>query len=145
MCHCCENRALSAIIIYPPPGEWLPVKQKLLADPPQCVASYSNGPRCPPVCPSVCLSQSHASISETKRDRRMFLGNSDRNQGFPIQNLPSESWSEIQFRHFRYFRVGNSPTVTGIGNSLMNGAMGTVISLCVIWLKFCMITHKNVP
>jgi len=40
-------------------------------------------------CPSVCLS--HANISKTKRDYIWLLGNSNRNPGFPIQNLPSDS------------------------------------------------------
>jgi len=38
-----------------------------------------------------------------------LLGNSNRNPGFPIQNLPSYSRSEVRFRHFGCLRVGISP------------------------------------
>jgi len=87
----------------------------LLADPPECGASYSNGPCCPSVClsarPSVCVSQTN--ISVTKPDRRMVtIGNSNRKLGFPIQNLPSDSRSEVRFRHVGYFRVGTSTVET---------------------------------
>jgi len=41
-----------------------------------------------------------------------LLGNSNRNLGFPIQNLPSDSRSEVRFRHFGCFRVGTSPIQT---------------------------------
>jgi len=52
----------------------------------------------PSVCLSVCLS--HANISETNRDSQIdvwLLGNSNRNQGFPIENLPSDSRCDVQF------------------------------------------------
>jgi len=50
------------------------------------------------VCPSVVLS--HVNISETKQDRPTVTGKSNRNPGFPIPNLPSDSRSEVRFHHF---------------------------------------------
>jgi len=71
------------------------------------IISYSSGPRCPFVRPSVCVS--NANISETISDIDVWLlGNSNRNPGFPIQNLPSDSRSEVRFRNFRCFRVAFS-------------------------------------
>jgi len=58
------------------------------------------------VCPSLCTSVSHANESEIDL---WLLWNSDRNPGFPIQNLPSDSQSEVRFRHFGCFRVGTLP------------------------------------
>jgi len=68
----------------------------------QCGASYSNGP------PSVCLSvtREYPKLSEIDI---WLLRNSNRNPGFPIQNLPSDSRSEVRFRHFGSSRVGTSP------------------------------------
>jgi len=74
----------------------------LLAGPPQCGGSYSNGQRCP----SVCLFCGHTRISpKLSKIDVWLLGNSNRNPGFPIQNLPSDSRSEVRFRHFGCFRV----------------------------------------
>jgi len=45
-----------------------------------------------------------------------LLGTSNREPGFRIQNLPLDSRSEVQFRHFGCFRVGGSVgTVTTLG------------------------------
>jgi len=72
---------------------------------------------------SVCLS--HANIYETKRERHMV----NRNPGFPIQNLPSDSRSEVRFRHFGCFRFGTiSPIQTEMG-----------------WLHWCMDQWKQSP
>jgi len=74
-------------------------------------------------------------ISETKRDSRMLLGNSNRNTDFLIQNLPSDSRSEV-----RFFNLGC------FANCDRHGELYLVIvaGLCVIWLKFCMITHRKI-
>jgi len=53
---------------------------------------------------SVCLSVTREYI-RSEVDVWTLLGNSNRNPGFPIQNLPSDSQSEVRFRHFRCFRV----------------------------------------
>jgi len=72
-------------------------------------ASYSNGPRYPSVRLSVCLSVSHARISPQLSEIDVWLLlNSSRNLCFPIQNLPSDSRSEVRFRHFGCFRVALS-------------------------------------
>jgi len=62
---------------------------------------------------SVCLSCPY--IFETEIDV-WLLGNSNRNPGFPVQNLPSDSRSEVRFCHFGCFRVGTSPIQTEIGS-----------------------------
>jgi len=92
-------------------------------------ASYSNGPCCPSVCPSVCHTQICPKLSETDV---LLLENSNRKPGFLIQNLPSDSQSEVRFRHFGCFRVGtlfhsdrNGPV--GLVN-VVNGSVGTVTS-----------------
>jgi len=55
---------------------------------------------------SNCLSVCHTLISLKLSEIDIWLlGNSIRNPGFPIQNLPSDSQSEVRFRHFGYFRV----------------------------------------
>jgi len=71
-----------------------------------------NGPRL-----SVRLSVCHTRISPKLSEiDAWLLGNSNRNPGFPIQNLPSDSRSEVRFRHFGCFRVGNSPIQTEVGS-----------------------------
>jgi len=63
-------------------------------------ASFSNGLRCPSVC--------HTRISPKQSGIEIrLLENSNRKPGFPIQNLPSDLRSEVWFRHFGCFRVGN--------------------------------------
>jgi len=54
------------------------------------------------VCPSVCHMQISPQLSEIDV---WLLGNSNRNPGFPIQNLPSDLRSEVRFCHFGFFRV----------------------------------------
>jgi len=55
-------------------------KTTVLAGPPQCVSSYSSGPCCLSVC--------HTWISPKQSEIDIWLlGNSNRNPGFPIQNL----------------------------------------------------------
>jgi len=60
-------------------------------------ASCSNGPRCPFVSLSVC----HMRISPKLSEIDLWLiENANRNLGFPIQNLPTNSRSEVRLRHF---------------------------------------------
>jgi len=56
--------------------------------------------------PSVHLS--YANISKLSKIDVSLLGNANRNPGFPIQNLPSDSRSEVWFRHFGCFPVAFS-------------------------------------
>jgi len=90
-------------------------------------ASYSSGTRCP----SVCLS--HMNISNTKQDRHMVT----RKLGFLIQNLPSISQSEVQFRHFWCFRVSHSDKngpvglVTVVNGSVEQSPVGTTLGIMV--------------
>jgi len=65
------------------------------------------------VCLSLCVS--HANVFETKMDI-WLLGNSNRNLGFPIQDLSSDLRAKVRFRHFGCFRVGTSPIVTNMDN-----------------------------
>jgi len=58
-------------------------------------------------CPSVRLSVTRISPKLSEMDV-WLLGNSNRNPGFPIQNLPSDSQSEVRFHHFGCFRVAFS-------------------------------------
>jgi len=56
--------------------------------------------------PSVCHTRTSPKLSEIDV---WLLGNSNRNLGFEIQNLPSDSRSEvIRLRHFGCFRVAFS-------------------------------------
>jgi len=67
------------------------------------VASCSNGLRCLSV--HLC----HTWISpKLSRIDVWLLGNSNRNPGFPIQSLPSDSQSEVRFFHFGCSRVACS-------------------------------------
>jgi len=65
--------------------------------------SYSNC-QC---CPFVCHTQMSPKLSEIDV---WLLGNSNRNLGFPIQNLPPDSRSEVPFCYFGCFGVGIWPT-----------------------------------
>jgi len=58
---------------------------------------------------------SHANVFETKRIDVWLLENLNRKWGFLIQNLASDSRSEVCFHHFVCFWVGTSPTQTEIG------------------------------
>jgi len=59
--------------------------------------------------PPVRLSFCHTRISSKLSEIDIWLlENSNRNPGFPIQKLPSDLRSEIQFRHFGCFRVAVS-------------------------------------
>jgi len=62
--------------------------------------------------PSVCHMQIFPKLSGIDL---WLLGNSNRNQGFPIPNLPSDSRREVRFRYFGCFRVGISPIQTEMG------------------------------
>jgi len=57
------------------------------------------------VCLSVCRMRISLKLSEIDV---WLLGNSNRNPGFPIQNLPSDLRLEVQFCHFRCFWVAFS-------------------------------------
>jgi len=61
---------------------------------------------------SVCHMWISAKVSEIDV---WLLGNTNRNLGFPIQNLPSDLRSDVQFRHFGCFQVGTSHIQTEIG------------------------------
>jgi len=56
--------------------------------------------------PSVC--HTRISLKLISEIDVWLLGNSNRNAGFPIQNLPSDSRSEVRFRHFGCFPVAFS-------------------------------------
>jgi len=90
------------------------------------------------VCPSVCHTHTSPKLCEIDV---WLLGNSNRNPGFPIQNLPSASWSEVRFRHVRCFRVHIAHVKLG----QFNGELGTDTGLCLIWLKFRMMTQRKIP
>jgi len=47
----------------------------------------------------------------------------------------------VGFSHFGCFQVGTWPNVTEIGNRFSEWQNG----LCVIWLKFGMITYSKIP
>jgi len=52
----------------------------------------------------------HMQISPKLSETDLWLlWNANRNLGFPIQNLPSDSQSEVRFHHFGCFRVSTSP------------------------------------
>jgi len=70
-----------------------------LAGLPHCGASYSNGQRLF-VRPSVCHMRISLILSEIDV---WLLENSNRNLGFPIQNLPPDLRSEVRLRHFACF------------------------------------------
>jgi len=76
-----------------------------------------------------------------------LLGDSNRNPGFSIQNLPSDSRSEVRFCHlFLVFSVRHfAHCDRNLELGLVNAALGIVIGLCVIWLKFRMITDRKIP
>jgi len=62
-----------------------------------------------PTCQSVRLSVCHIQISpELSVIDVWLLGNSYRNPGFPIQNLPSDSRSEVLFRVFPCWHFAHS-------------------------------------
>jgi len=61
---------------------------------------------------SVCCMRISPKLS--KIDLWLLL-NVNRNLGFPIQNLPSDLRSEVQFCHFGCFQVGTSPIQTEMG------------------------------
>jgi len=81
------------------------------------------------VCRFVCLS--HTNISETKRDRAMVtIWSSNRNPGFPIQNLPSDLRPEVQFRHFgRFWWVELSFQVRGAPHT--HSSTVRILSFCI--------------
>jgi len=82
------------------------MRENVLAGPPR--ANYSNGPRS-----SVRLSVCHTRISPKLSEIDVWLlENSNRNLGFPIQNLPSE----VRFGHFGCFLVGTSSIQTEMGS-----------------------------
>jgi len=83
------------------------------------------------VCPSK-ISLSLANISETKQDRPLWLlGNC-----FPIQNLPSDSRPASTVPPFHH--CGRNRKWA------FQWRLGIVTGLCVIWLKFCVITYMKV-
>jgi len=73
------------------------------------------GPAVVVVC-VVCLSVCHTHISPKLSEIDVWLlGNSNKKPGFPVENLPSGSWLEVQFCQFGCFRVGTSPIQTKMG------------------------------
>jgi len=69
----------------------------------------------------------------------------NRNLGFPIQNLSSDSRLEVRFRHFGCFWVSTLPVATDRQLGFVSGSLGIFTGLCIIWLKFCMIAHRKIP
>jgi len=63
-------------------------------------STYGNGLLCLPICLSVGLKLSEIDV--------WLLLMSNRKLGFPIQNLPSDSWSEVWFHHLWCFWVALS-------------------------------------
>jgi len=75
-------------------------------------------------------------MATRKREYETWLPDSAPASGFAIGSVPP-FWVLLG-RHFAHcHRHGELGIVTG--------ALGIVIGLCVIWLKFRMITHKKIP
>jgi len=82
-------------------------------------------------CLSICLSVTHEYLKLNGIDV-WLRGNSNKNPGFPIQNLPSDSRLEVRF--WLWFRFGVSglalhPFRQKWAVGLVNGSVGTGISL----------------
>jgi len=95
----------------------------LLVGPPLCWASCSNDLHCPSIC--------------HMRDRSRLLWNWNRNPGFPIQNLPSDSWSEVQFCHFGCFWVAFSDKLYHKDGTTLGTVAGQLSSRLIMDNTLC--------
>jgi len=88
-------------------------------------ASYSNGPRLS-VCPSVCHTRISPKLSEIDA---WLLGNSNRNPGFPIQNLYQSRDRKYGSAILGVSGLALRPFRQKWAVGLVNGSVGTVTSL----------------
>jgi len=77
-------------------------------------------------CPYVCHMLLSPKLSEIDI---WLLGNSNTKLGFPIQNLPSHSQSEVRFRYLGVSQLALRPFRQKWAVGLVSGSVGTVTSL----------------
>jgi len=65
-----------------------------------------------------------------------LVANANRKPRLSIQNLPSDSWSEVRYRHFGCFRFGTLPIVIGMGNLVMSVEHWASLPVCVSFGNF---------